>query len=195
LFLTIVGCRKKEFRHAYKWGERAAFYIAQRDGDCVDPLPPLRVEEFEELFPKTNLSFLEKEPGLGVIVEDGTVRSKQPRRGLVCGILGWMEERQSFVGLASLGLMAVIVVSLSRKKRAENQRRAGEIAAHAHRILATTDRAIYQYDLKVQLTAKFGKVERIWGSIVKAIEENPHVCVGVAGSRHEIYWRWIRSDG
>jgi hypothetical protein len=97
--------------------------------------------------------------------------------------------------MASLAGITAAAVVWSRRARAANLKAAAEIAAHAHRILATTDRAIYQYDLKAQLSAKCAGLDRIWGKIVRAIEENPHVCVGVAGSRHEIYWKWIRSDG
>jgi hypothetical protein len=192
--LTIVGCRPKALRHSYKWAARAALSLAARDGDCVEPRAPLLAGEFEQLFPKTNLSFLASEPGFGVLVENGTVRSARPRPGIICRILTKMEAKHETVGLVSFVAIAAFLNWRRRKREADNLKVAGELAKHAHRILATTDQELYQYDIKAQLHAKDPRVDGIWKLVVRLIEQNPHVCIGVMGSRYETYWKWLHRD-
>jgi hypothetical protein len=70
---------------------------------------------------------------------------------------------------------------------------AKELAKQAQKILSTSDRHIYMYDIKVQLRAKNPNIDELWKYVVRFIEEDSHIESHVVGARHEAYWKWIAS--
>jgi hypothetical protein len=192
--LSLAGCRAKAQRRDYKWAERAARDIAARDGDCVELPGRLTVADFAELFPKTNITFLTSEPGFAIVVLNGTVRSLRPRPGFACALIARMEANPDFFGFLSVVGFTGVFVFCVRRRSLTRTKLARKIAKQVRKILATTDHTIYQYDIKVQMRAKYGGVDGVWKQVVRFVERDPHVCVGVAGSRHETYWMWVHAD-
>jgi hypothetical protein len=175
---------------AYKTATKAASYIAERDGDCIEPQPFLSIHAFAELFPKTNLSFIESEPKFGIIDVNGTVRSLNPQAGIACRLLAKIDENTELVGLATFLLIVSGIWKIFRRRHEEKLKQAQEFAGQVCQILSTTDREVYQYDVKAQFRTKYRGIDAIWKYVVRYVEENSHVCVGVFGTRHEVYWKW-----
>jgi hypothetical protein len=192
--LSRAGCRPKAHWRAYKWAERAAHEIASRDGDCIELPGPLSVDDFAELFPKTNITFLTSEPCFGIVVVNGTVRSLKPSLGFVCRLIAGMEANPDFFGFLSVASFTGVFLFCIRRRNLAKAKLARKIAKQVRKILATTDHTIYQYDVKVQMRVKYGGVDGVWKQVVRFVERDPHVCVGVAGSRHETYWMWVHAD-
>ena len=190
-FLSAVGCRSAVNQKRYRLVHRAAKFVARREGDCVQPKPPLTVDEFRHRFPNVALDVYERETEFGVYVANGTVRSRKPVLPTACKIVKAMEEHSNVVGQLTIALVLVLAHLIGRRAHTRRMEMARELARQAHKILATTDQKIYIYDMKVQLRAKFAGIDRIWKYVVRFIEEDSHVLV--VGARHQVYWRWVAS--
>ena len=173
---------------------RASNYISRREGDCIEKRSNLTSEHFNILFPDVNLSIFESEEELNVKVVDGIVLSTKPTVTYTCKAINFLEENPNITGPIVLLLTAAIIHAITAKLKKKDKEQAKELAKHAHKILATTDKQIYIYDMKVQLRAKNKRIDRLWKSVVKYIENDSHVIVGVMGARHEVYWKWIHHE-
>jgi hypothetical protein len=189
--LTIAGCRSKKLKKQYRAAQKAARYIAERDGDCVDIPPPLTEADFRDLFPKVDLAFLKKEPAFGIITQNGTVQSLKPKLSLICRILTKMDQNVNLFGGCAVAFVAVAALYIWNRRNVERRELAREIAKQTHKILSTTDKEIYMYDIKVQLRVKYPQIDHLWKYVIRAVEEDSHVLVGTVGARHEVYWKWI----
>ena len=193
-FLTPLGCRPYETKKMYKHAYRASKYIARRDADCLEAPGNLTVESFKVLFPDVDTSIFENEKELNVLIINGTVRSTKPSPSYVCQALNAMESHPNIIGPIVLTIASICFYYIGRRIKRKNIEEAKNLAKLAHKILATTDKQIYIYDMKVQLRAKNPHIDRLWKNVVKYIENDSHVIVGVMGARHEVYWKWIHHE-
>ena len=98
----------------YRVANRGAKYISQRDGDCVEPKPPITVEEFTKKFPHVYLAIYEREPGFGVVIENGTMRSQKPILPAVCKLINVMEDHTHIVGSVVIAVALLLVHLVGR---------------------------------------------------------------------------------
>ena len=193
-FLSVLGCRNKIEKKTIRKALKAALYIADRDGDCIEAKPYLTTEEFEYVFPNVNLTFLTSEPGFCVEVVNGSVRSTDPSPALVCRLIRTIERNQNATGFLSLAIVTTVIVWFVRRRKSEKIKLAMDIAKQAHKILATTDNQIYMYDMKVQLRARYPNIDSLWKLVVRYVEDDSHVLVGLVGASHEVYWKWLHTS-
>jgi hypothetical protein len=165
--------------------------LSESAGNCVDPKQPLSIQQFEKLFPSVSLSLFEKEPAFEIAIRNGSVLSTKPEITRFCRFIETIESHSDFAGLVLMGLSILAIRQwhvLSQRKRVEAAR---ELAKQAHKILATSNRRIYMYDLKVQLRARHSGIDSLWKLVVKFIEEDSHVLVRIPGARNAVYWQWV----
>lgn len=193
-FLSQFGCRPYEYKKLYKHAMRASKFISRRDGDCIDKLDPIPIERFNILFPDIDVSIFDIEQGFGVSIINSTLVSNNPQSSFVCKTITWMEKYPNIVGPIVIFLSGAIIYYIYHAIKNRDIEEAKKLAKLAHKILATTDKQIYMYDMKVQLRAKNSRIDRLWKSVVKYIENDSHVIVGVMGARHEVYWKWIHHE-
>ena len=105
-----------------------------------------------------------------------------------------MDEQSNIFGPIVIIIFMLISVFLVKQRRKRKLEIAKNIARRAHKILATTDGQIYMYDMKVQLRHEFPNIDKYWKLTVRFIEGDSHVLVGVTGSRHDVYWKWIHPN-
>lgn len=192
-YLSKVGCRQKSQRKAIKHALCAAAYISDRDGDCIDPKPFLTIDEFEYIFPKANLTFILSDDVFGIQRVNDTLRSKTPVPSPVCTLLSAIDRHENEVGFGVLFLLVCTFVKIMSVRAERQKKLAMEIAKQTHKVLATTDRELYIYDIKVQMRAHYPNIDKLWKYVVKYVEEDSHVVVGVFGARHQVYWKWIHN--
>ena len=190
--LTNIGCRPQNQTLEIKLATNAAEYIHDRCGDCIESLPPLSLIKFQKLFPKVNISIYEKEPLFNIAIINDTIISKSPHSGTLCQLLELLKNNQFFVGTITLSIIVFLCIYLLRFLHSQDIENAKMLAKKAHKILAMSNNTVYMYDLKIQLRDKFAKIDRIWKHVVHFIEDDSHVLVGVTGSRHEVYWKWVQ---
>lgn len=199
-FLSVLGCRPNYQKKKIKSAIEAANYVSLRDSDCIQLLEPLVFSDFKVLFPDTNISIFEEEPELGLVIEttkEGVViiRSHNPDYGFVCSILNSIERNYNLFGFSSIILFLVLINKyFIRRLRNYRDEISLKLAREAHKILSTSGKEIYQYDMKVQLRAMYSKIDVVWKYVVRAIENNPHVIVGVKGARGLVYWKWVPGE-
>ena len=193
-FLSPLGCRPYETKKMVKHALRASRYIARRDADCIDSPEDLTVDSFHILFPDINISIFETEKDLNIIIDNGTVHSTKPKPSIVCLAIQLMDNNPNIIGPIVLVITSICIYYIALRIKRKNIEEAKDLAKLAHKILATTDKQIYIYDMKVQLRAKNPHIDRLWKTVVKYIENDSHVIVGVMGARHEVYWKWIHHE-
>ena len=192
-FLSVLGCRSKIEKKTIRRALKASIYIADRDGDCIEAKPYLTTEEFSYVFPKVNLTFLASEPGFNIEVVNGSVRSTDPSPAMVCRFMNAIEHNANITGFVSFAIITAVIIYLVRRRKHERMRLAMDIAKQAHKILATTDKQIYMYDMKVQLRARYPNIDSLWKWVVRYVEDDSHVLVGLVGASHEVYWKWLHT--
>lgn len=193
-YLSKLGCRLKSERKTIQRALRASAYIADRDGDCIDPKPFLTVDEFAYLFPKANLTFMLSEASFAIEMVNMTLRSRSPMPSPVCRLLDAIDRHENEVGSAVLVLIVCAFARLVKARNARMKKLAMEIAKQTHKVLATTDKELYIYDIKVQMRAHYPNIDKLWKYVVSYVEEDSHVVVGVFGARHEVYWKWVHNN-
>ena len=191
-FLSVVGCRKKANKKLYVAAAHIAKYIAEYDGDCINENPPLSIKNFQEMFPDFSYSIFLNESDFGIVVENDTIFAKKPKIPRVCRMINAIDQHPNVVGPIIIAIAILLTYYLMKRRRQNRIDKAKELAQEAHKILATTDKQIFMYDMKVQLRAKYAAIDPIWKYIINFIEEDSHVLVGVVGSRHEVYWKWVQ---
>lgn len=191
--LTKVGCRPKSQKKSYKAAAHASRFIAERQGDCIQPLDPLTVENFQKIFKSVDISIFSKEPGFNIEIVNDTLVSNSPLIPKICVIMNSMESYADFIGPVVIALISLFAFWLVKQNKNHNYEIAKDLADQAHKILATSDKQIYMYDMKVQLRARYTNIDKVWKLVVKLIEDDSHVIVGVVGARHEVYWKWVQS--
>ena len=167
-----------------------ANYISQRQGDCIEKLPDLRIGEFKNIFPFADIQSILNEEELGIRLINGTFKSVKPQITLICRAINYIEENRNIAAPIIIIMFGVFINYKVKARKNSRMEKAKEIAKSAHRILASTDKEVYIYDLKVQLRDKFKNLDPIWKYIVRYIENDSHVLVGFKGVRREAYWKW-----
>lgn len=195
-FLSSVGCRSKSKRKLYYAATQIANYIAERDGDCINSNPRLTVDEFSSMFSSFPSSIFNDEPDFGIVVSstNQTIYSIKPKVPPICKVISAINTHPNIVGPIFILLTIQFVFYLMRRRKQSKILIAKELAQEAHKILSTTDKQIFMYDMKVQLRAKYLNIDSIWKYVIHFIEEDSHVLVGVHGARHEAYWKWVHND-
>lgn len=189
MFRSYVGCRNRKLKKTYQYAHLVSKYISKLEGDCIHNQSITR-KEFENRFPKINLSFFEKEKGFGIYVIDDVIKSTKPIISLNCRILKSMEERIQIYGFFFMAIFVFLSYLFIKKKQIKKNEQARELANQALKILSSLNKYAYAYDIKVQLRAKEPNIDSLWKYIIKYVEENQHVTVRVARTRNEVYWKW-----
>ena len=195
-FLSVVGCRKKSKKKLYYAATQIANYISERDGDCINANPKLTIAEFSSMFSFFSPSIFTNETGFGIVIsnDNQTIYSIKPKIPRICRVISAIDDHPNVVGPIVILLTIQFIFYLMRRMKLSKIRIARQLAQEAHKILSTTDKQIFMYDMKVQLRAKYLNIDSIWKYIVQFIEEDSHVLVGVHGARHDVYWKWVHND-
>lgn len=193
-FLSAVGCRNKSKKRLYYAATQIANYISDRDGDCINSNPKLTLEQFSSMFSSFSPLIFINETGFGIVISDDnkTIYSIKPKIPRICRIISAIDDNPNVVGPIVILLTVQFIFYLMRKKHQNKINIAKQLAQEAHKILCTTDKQMFMYDMKVQLRAKYLNIDSIWKYVTRFIEEDSHVLVGVHGTRHEVYWKWIQ---
>jgi len=193
--LTPIGCKPVQYRRIYKAAARASKYLAYRAGDCIEKQQALSIQRFIYLFPSVPLSLFEHETDFSVALANDSIISTNPQQTIFCKTMIYFEDHETITGSLILFAFIYIGVLIFRFKMKQKEEIARDLAQQAHKILLASDKQIYIYDMKVQLRDKYPKIDSIWNSVIKAVEEDSHVVVGNKGARYEIYWKWIHNQG
>ena len=192
-YLTSFGCKLRNKRRIYKNLIRASNYISKRAGDCIFNYPPLTLKQFEKLFPTITLNQFNEELDFNIYFDNNSIYTLKPSIHSICFILEYLNKNYFFIGTIIFLILIIFIYKFNKNLNNFKIEKARELAKNAHKILSTTDKQIYMYDMKVQLRSQYQKIDEIWKYCVKAIEDNSHVLVGVVGVRHEVYWKWIHN--
>ena len=165
-FLTSIGCRPKSHKNQYRLALYAARYIHFHDGNCFEPYKSISIEQFSKLFPRVNTSLYETDPYFNIKIlnisgsnqSELYIKSLNPHSGLLCKSLKTAEENPTFMGILIFTIAFLIFYRRYKRKHNKNMTIARELAKQAHKILATSDKQIYMYDIKVQLRANMEKL-------------------------------------
>lgn len=189
-YLSDLGCYPTRYKKIFAYANRGAKFVARRDGDCIERKDPLTIENFQILFPDVNASMYDEFSKFNIQIINGTLKSTKPSVTYVCQIINAMEANPKIVGPMTIIVMIIIIYTVWKHQHEKDKELARDLAKLAHKILATADKQIYIYDMKVQLRAKYRNIDRIWKTVVKYIENDSHIIVGVMGARHDTYWKW-----
>lgn len=186
-----IGCRHQTQKSIYHKAEKAAKYLKQRDGNCLIHNTPLSVSDFRRLFPKIDLEIFHREPSFNIQLTNSSIFSIDSYSPVFCRIIEFVEKKSNFFGPSFL----VIIIGFSwiffKAQRQKKLLRCKKLANHALRLLSSTNKSIYIYDMKVQLRHQEKNIDSLWRSIVKFVEEDSSILVGAAGDRRNCYWKWI----
>lgn len=189
-YLSDLGCYPTRYKKIFALANRGAKFVHRRDGDCLEHKDLLTIENFNILFPDVNTSIYSEFPKFNIKISNGTIKSTKPQVTYVCQVINAMERNPNIVGPIAIIILTILAYTIWKTQHEKDKAIARDLAKLAHKILATADKQIYIYDMKVQLRAKYRSIDRIWKTVVKYIENDSHVIVGVMGARHDTYWKW-----